>query len=58
MVQNPEHGHENEEEQESANSHEQEIADHANRTIHIKDGLIFTDQQNTINKKLKVENDQ
>lgn len=27
-------------------THEQEIADHANRTIHIRDGKIFSDQPN------------
>lgn len=28
-------------------THEQEIADHANRTIHIRDGEIFTDRANS-----------
>ena len=30
-------------------THEQEIANHANRTIHIKDGQIFTDRMNSQN---------
>lgn len=31
-------------------THEQEIADHANRTIHIRDGEIFTDRANSKEK--------
>jgi putative ABC transport system ATP-binding protein len=27
-------------------THEQEIANHANRTIHIRDGRVFSDEKN------------